>query len=933
MQKTDNKIKQFFINNKIPFLAYGIAFLAMILVYALYGVYPFGDKHILQLDATHAYAPRINELYTKFRTGSSLLYSWKGGLGNDFYMSFVTSLLNPFVYIGFFLKTQNITEVFALIYLFQIPSCALTFAFFLKEKYSSNDITIIIFSIMYAFCSYVTSYFTVYYWLFGVMILPIVAIGLERLIKEKKIVLYTLSLSAGIISNYVIGIFLCFFSVIYYFSQILTNTEKKSKQLLASTFSRYFKGSILSGALGAVVLIPAFISLAYTSYSDDVSQLIINFDSYFSIFKFFTAHYFDMRTTYLENAYIGLPNIYSSLLTLILLPIYFFNKQISLREKVVNICILGLIYVFFNIVVLDYIIHVFHFPVGYPHRFAFLYVFFTLNIAFTGFKKLTDLSLARLIKIFIGIFLFSTLLFFLFPIIRVSKPGVFTDKIIKENYILLFVFFIILFGLWKNRSSSKVKLKRIILSILSVIIFIELIINTTNNLLPYSEVPKRDLYVLEAYDDITNVKSHADRETAFYRTEHYPDRVYSDGKLFGFNGISMFSISYFGSGEFLKKMGVHTSHNKVEYRLSTPLLNSILGVKYSINRAFLKEKEITFFNQIDMSNDIAIYENPYALPVAFLIENKATKWNTKMKVNALEFENDFIKNTSSVSNNLFTEPMEETSISGYKITLDNSEKGYTYTVDEDILPNETPWVTYKYIIEEDGYYYLNLNGLGIDKFKVEVGGETGYSILRGFVDEKGTDTFDVGYVKTGTEITIKLEIKNRLEKHDNEEFIISELSFLDKVRLFLTGEEIPEEFEPQTGYTNLYLSKMDESVFMDVYEEYSKNSLNVTYYDDTTIRGSIKVEKDGILFTSIPYDKRWSVYINGEKAMPINLFNAYIGIPIKTGNYDIEFRYTFNAAKIALAISLIALFILLIGEYYEKLIRFFERWKKHEKHA
>ena len=158
-----NTLKEWSSNNKVVFISYGTAFTIILFIFLIFGVYPFGQHHILQVDASQNYAPQVIELFNKIKNGESLFYSWKGGLGTDFYYFFVMTMFNPVIYIGLLMDVKSITEVFAIIYLFQIPLCALTFSFFLKEKFGKKDIYVVLFSLMYAFCSFITAYFWVFY--------------------------------------------------------------------------------------------------------------------------------------------------------------------------------------------------------------------------------------------------------------------------------------------------------------------------------------------------------------------------------------------------------------------------------------------------------------------------------------------------------------------------------------------------------------------------------------------------------------------------------------------------------------------------------------------------------------------------------------------------------------------------------------------------
>lgn len=81
--------------------------------------------------------------------------------------------------------------------------------------------------------------------------------------------------------------------------------------------------------------------------------------------------------------------------TVILVPLYLFCKRIPVREKIANVLLLGLIYFSFNLNVLNYIWHAFHFPNDLPYRFSFMYSFILLAMAYKAFRHITEFSAAK----------------------------------------------------------------------------------------------------------------------------------------------------------------------------------------------------------------------------------------------------------------------------------------------------------------------------------------------------------------------------------------------------------------------------------------------------------------------------------------------------------------------------------------------------------
>ena len=90
---------------------------------------------------------------------------------------------------------------------------------------SSSRIAISIFATAYALCGFSAAYAWDIMWLDCMMLAPLVVLGLEQLIKEKKVLLYYISLSLCIISNYYIAIMVCIFQVIWF---VITWLENKA---------------------------------------------------------------------------------------------------------------------------------------------------------------------------------------------------------------------------------------------------------------------------------------------------------------------------------------------------------------------------------------------------------------------------------------------------------------------------------------------------------------------------------------------------------------------------------------------------------------------------------------------------------------------------------------------------------------------------------
>ena len=88
---------------------------------------------------------------------------------------------------------------------------------FLKNVYNPSELLAdrksglktVLFADMYAMSTYAIGYYWCIMWLDAVMLLPLLMLGLNRLIKDGRMALYVVSLALTVFSNYYIAIMVC----------------------------------------------------------------------------------------------------------------------------------------------------------------------------------------------------------------------------------------------------------------------------------------------------------------------------------------------------------------------------------------------------------------------------------------------------------------------------------------------------------------------------------------------------------------------------------------------------------------------------------------------------------------------------------------------------------------------------------------------------
>ncbi|MCD7735675.1 MAG: YfhO family protein, partial [Lachnospiraceae bacterium] len=109
--------------------------------FALMGVWPFGDKTLLIIDSLHQYLPFYTDFHEKLVNNESLLYSFSGGLGYNFWSTYAYYMASPLNFLMVFIPTENVCDFMDLMILLKIALCGGCFSWYMhkhSEQRSEN---------------------------------------------------------------------------------------------------------------------------------------------------------------------------------------------------------------------------------------------------------------------------------------------------------------------------------------------------------------------------------------------------------------------------------------------------------------------------------------------------------------------------------------------------------------------------------------------------------------------------------------------------------------------------------------------------------------------------------------------------------------------------------------------------------------------------
>ena len=369
------------------FLAFLMPFLGICIMMLARGFIPFGKLSMLYSDMYHQYYPFFVSFRKALLSGESLLYNWEIGMGIDHLGLISYYLASPLNLLSVLVPEHALLGYFSMLIPIKLGFAGLFFAIFLKRLFGKNDFSIVAFGSLYALCAWALGYQWNIMWLDTFALLPLVALGTVSLLRDKKFLLYTLSLTFSVLINYYIGFFTCIFVALLFFCYEICRWQGLRRFL--QDLGRIALYSALAIGMTAILTVPAFAALQTTQSSvnkfpQGFKLNIADEATWKGLLDAMRQVAGNMNGTLEPTFKEGLPNVFCGVGATFFAFLFLTCRQVRLRDK---LCSLGLL-LFFNVSFiirqLDYIWHGFHFTNMIPYRFSFLYSFVLLYMAYRG---------------------------------------------------------------------------------------------------------------------------------------------------------------------------------------------------------------------------------------------------------------------------------------------------------------------------------------------------------------------------------------------------------------------------------------------------------------------------------------------------------------------------------------------------------------------
>ena len=843
---------------KKVYLASFIAPIAIMFVaWAIDGFFPFGTKSLMAVDFNAQYIGLYAYFKHLFLNGdwSSFFYSFSKSIGGGMLGIWGFNLLSPFNLLFLLTSEENFQWVVPIVIALRYGAMGLTMAHFLIKRYDglkNKAYLVPIVATIYALNGFNVSYQMNPIFYDGMIMLPLVLIGVEQVLDNKSPRGYIGMLALSLFVQFYMGYMTCIFVVIYALFYIIRSENLRNKKVILTRMGKLAAASILAVGIVSAVLLPILISLVSTKGG---LQSTLRFDWKLQInpFEILAKLFLGAFDNTSWPAGPNLPNIYVASFGLLGTLYYFISSKISKWSKIAASFVLVVFLISCAHEFTSKLWHMGQNPAGFFYRFSWIIAFFLVYLAYLSLREVE-----RFTKREASFLLISGAV--IFSIVQLQQHSFLT---VWQRLATILIFVVLLAALFY----PKVKHSWMIIAALTVV---EL---TANAALVQSRVGYTDAYkyhdaVLQLEEAINPIRpDHSD----FYRINKSFNLSKNDPFMVDYPGLSVFSSNLENSTRDLFDRLGNNGINATTYYQGTPFQDALFSVKYLVApKPVLKEdypdtsKLYVFGNMVtrkDITTKAPVYEaartktfeTGLILPIAYGV-NDATV-NVKLENHQpIQNQNKIVQAMGATSENYLA------ALGANEMKLDNMEvvdpsKPETYKRIDSSKPGT---ITYHLVPQSAEDYWVAIPQIlsHTDKNKIRV-------MLNGknyeFQDKFQQMQFiQIAHNSVGQPTDLTIEIDS-----DNE-----------------------------YNLSGLRLARSNATLANRIIQERQLQGIKLTHWDNRSFKGTVNITDDSTwMMTSIPYEKGWTVKVDGKVVETAKVWDSLLAYKITPGEHTIEISY------------------------------------------
>lgn len=812
------------------------------LMYVAMLIYPFGNGTVLVLDLNGQYVYFFEALRDAIVGDSSIFYSFERALSGEFLGIFAYYLASPLSFLVVLFPKTAIQEALFTMLILKCGLCGLTANCYIRRTRKISDIGALIFSSCYALSSYAIINASNTMWIDCMYMLPLVMLGIEELISHKKHLLYTISLGVSLITSYYIGYMLCIFSVLYFFAYYFGSEREERGELLESNHFvksglRFALYSVVSALLASPILLPAAYALGFgkSEFSNPKFAFTQKTDFIDIFTKMLPASYDTVRPA-------GMPFIYCSVLCLILGVLYFIIPSVKTRKKISNGILLSVFAVSFAGSTIDLAWHGFQFPNWLNFRYSFIFIFLIVLIAADAFVRIQDISGEKIRGVVIAFMILCAL---------IQKFEYEYLNLMAVVWSSLGCALLVLVGIQVYKKKREAG---------AMLLLCLTLLELYGNGIATEYMMKADVGFAKhnSYSDFMakyrpTSEYMEENDGGLYRSENYNMRKVNDNYALGLKGISG-STSTLNKKviDFLSDMGYSSRSHHSNYTGGTPVSDSLIGIKY-----LLGDSDVTadpYYNNIytDEENEVSLYENPYALSLAYTAVPDFELFDTTAASSPFELYNRICGEILGETRiELFTPDK-------YDVNLENVTSKGSGSMKKYVRDKKTgARLSYVITAENDGVMYAYFpvtNG-----YRRDITIKYADNELDKYFTSNNHGVMCLGNFKKGEVAYLTITL-------DDDEV------YFDSANYFYTLNEEALESTMQRLHTGD--SQIDED------------------FSQTHFKGTFEASDGRNLFMiTMPYDKNIRVYVDGKRLDTFEVAGIFTGVMVDDGAHSFEVKY------------------------------------------
>ena len=844
--------------------------LIMLIILYIGDYVPFGTNTMASIDADIQYLDLFAYFKDVLSGRNNISYTFSKTLGGTSVAAFSYYLSSPFsLLVAFFAKNQ-LELFFNFTVVLKLMMCSLTFCVFLTKRFKVSiadcwkRAAAVILSVSYALCQYTIAQSRNINWLDGVYLLPVLLLFVYE-IANGKTSGWKLAVTVGIsvLFNWYTAGINCLFMVIWFIVEYaLLPSDKRKKTNFGTFFSRFIKFGIsafFGVMISAVLFLPTITALKNGNRGSIDWSLITNPSFNGALLSVIPKYVYGGTS----EPYPSRLAVFAGCMAAVGFISVFLSKASSRKTKVTLgvAAVTGLLMVYWNPLFVAF--SLFKSATSYWFRYSYLNVFILLFIASYYFLAVVEQDYLQPLK--------SAAIFAVLLVTFDYLTGTNNWNNVYATAAMSLLIGILLSSLFYHQMIGTTRQYKwailTICGVLCVVCMLDLAVNTDLLLKSYraSDADSNDAYFEQEEKLISRIR---EEDRAPYRISQTKTRNQNrawDNLTANYNeslAFNYWSISGYTSSpddrqrKFLDHVGYPINGENMNITNTSILAaDALLGVKYVLSDYPING--LTKRENLGTANGKSVYENPYVLPMAFIVHGDPDFKN-------LNTENPFLFQNDVYSRFL-----------GRKVEL---YRPVPYEIIQSGNGEAVPLI-FRIRIPDGNYaVYGNLPSNSAIAAKLSING----SFQSVYAQWMSPSVFYIPYSDATADIELSTAQAYDLN-YDKVQFYALDLSLLAEVTKELKSS-VPEHTNIQNGAAEITINQAHEG---------------------------------DVLFLSIPKDYGWEIINNGQEISSDTLDGCLDLIKLNEGSNNIVMKYHVPRIKRGAVVTACGLFLTILLMLYE----------------